>query len=155
MKHILFNNDISGIDPCDIELMEECENESLNTGLEEYGLLKYPESYLIIGSHMGWRNLSGYTLTDEISDGEELLASLHGRYEYTAVIEREDNKPYLRAIVWTHDAPMGESYTIIPLSWIEKALKSDIGDKIQKIAHADDEVRDAIREVLGLEDDEE
>lgn len=155
MERILFNNDISDIDECEIETMEEIEYEALNTGLEEYGLLKYPEPYLIIGSHMGWRNLTGYKLTDSIEDGEDIVSSLHGRYEYTAEISREDDKPYLNATVWTHDAPTGESYVIIPMSWVEKALKSDIGDKIKKISLSDSDVFDAIGESLGLEDDDE
>lgn len=131
------------------------EHEALNDGLVEYGLLKKAEPYLIIGSHMGWRNLSGYTLTENVEIGEDILDSLHGSYDYTAEISREDDKPYLNATVWTHDAPTGESYVIIPMSWVEKALKSDIGDKIKKIALSDYDVFDALGESLGLEDDDE
>lgn len=104
---------------------------------------------------MGWRNLSGYTLTENVEIGEDILSSITGRHDYTAEISREDDKPYLEATVYTHDAPTGESYVIIQMSWIKKALKSDIGDKIKKIALSDYDVFDAIWNSLGIEDDDE
>lgn len=109
------------------------EHEALNDGLVEYGLLKYPEPYLIMGSHMGWRNLSGYTLTENVEIGEDILSSITGRHDYTAEISREDDKPYLEATVYTHDAPTGESYVIIPMSWIKKPLNRILETRLRKL----------------------
>lgn len=129
-----------------LSMREEEEYELLNSDLHEEGLLQHPEPYLIFGGNMGWRHLSGYKLTDDISKGEDLVSNLHGDYDYTVEVSKEDDKPYLEATVWTHDAPMGESYTIIPMSWMEKALKTDIEENIKMAAFANNDVRDAIRE---------
>lgn len=136
------------LDPDYLSMREEDEYELLNADLYEEGLLQHPEPYLILGRDMGWRHLSGFKLTDDISNGKDIVDNLHENYEYTAEISREDDKPYLEATVWTHDAPTGESYTIIPMSWMEKALKTDIEENIKMAAFANNDVQDAIREAV-------
>lgn len=114
----------------------------------DMGLLKKDEPYLILGSGMGWRSLSGYKITDNIFSAKDIIDNLHGDYDFRARVYREDDKPYLNATVYSHDAPMGESYTIIPMQWMEKALESDVGKNIKAIMLQDVEVRDAVRDAV-------
>lgn len=122
--------------------------EHLDEELRKEGLLKKPEPCLIFVENMGWRNLYGHKLTHDISEGKELVDNLHGDYEYTAEIYHEDNKPYLNAIVSSHDSPTGEFYTIIPMSWMKEALHSDIKKRIENAMLIDDDVRDEVRETV-------
>jgi len=114
---------------------------------EQYGLLKDSEDYLFLGSNMGWQSLSGYKLAN-VSEPDDIIDALHGNYDFTAKIYHETDKPYLEASVSSHDAPMGEGYTIVPMQWMEKALKSDIGEKIQHVMLLDEDVCDAVREAV-------
>ena len=94
-----------------------------NTCLDEDGFLGDRRKYIIFGSNMGWRHRNGFRLA-EVSFVEDLEKAVTGNYDYTIRITRDNAKcPYLRATVSSHDAPMGESYVMIPVDVLHKALE--------------------------------
>ena len=100
--------------------------EDLNEGiLPMMGLLQEKnEPYLVLGSNMGWQHLSGYKI-GEVNSGEDIIDMLHGDYDFSATLYHEEGKHYLTAKVGSHDAPMGEGYTIIPATWLKQVLEED------------------------------
>lgn len=80
------------------------------------------DTYIILGSNMGWRHLSGYTVK-YIKNDIGMENAVTGIYDYTIEISRPSAEtPYLEACVSTHDS-MGEGYILIPLSRLKDALK--------------------------------
>lgn len=103
----------------------ESEKDWANTCLDQDGFLGDRRKYIIFGSNMGWRHRSGYRIT-EVSNVDDLGKAVTGNYDYIIRISRDHAKcPYLRAVVSTHDAPLGESYVMIPADVLDEALKDE------------------------------
>lgn len=112
---------------------------------KEIGLFKKEEPYLIFGDCSERYLFSGYELTEPISNVDNLIIRhLFNNYPDQAQIYRADSQPYLNVYMPIHD----ECYTMVPMSWMEKALQSDVKDNIQEIMLRDDEVRDAVRKAV-------
>ena len=129
------------------EMYLDGERESLTETLKgSYNLLKEPENYLLMGSDMGWRQLSGYKLT-EIKDADDLIDSLHGDYDYTLDLTKNKNLPYLEAVVYSHDAPTGEYYKIVPASYLKDVFDKapEMKETILKTMKEDDDVEKFVK----------
>lgn len=82
-----------------------------------------PDTYIILGSNMGWRQKSGYKIA-YLENERDMENAVTGDYDYMIEITRPDYRtPYLEASVWTHDNPVGESYIFIPRKNLNKALQ--------------------------------
>ena len=129
---------------------QDGERENLTETLKSsYNLLKEPENYLLMGSDMGWRQLSGYKLT-EIKDADDLIDSLHGDYDYTLDLTKNKNLPYLEAVVYSHDAPTGESYKIVPASYLKDVFDKapEMKETILKTMKEDDDVEKFVKTAI-------
>lgn len=93
-----------------------------------------PDTYIILGSNMGWRHLHGYNIKN-IKNVKDMEAAVTGNYDYTIEISRPSAEaPYLEACVSTHDS-MGERYILIPLSRLKDALKyPEVKEEYKKFA---------------------
>lgn len=128
----------------------------LQEDMEYNGLLKESEPYLVFGSNMGWRQLSG-TKCEDCEDAEDVLNLLHGDYDCTITLVRDDEQPYLTATVSSHDAPMGESYTLIPAQWLERAYAEvpELKEGILNYMRQDSDFRDIAMEHIPALDKKE
>lgn len=140
LADVIFNDMYEDFDLPDMYMTNEREHFKRRL-MDDYGLLKGIESYLIIGSGMGWRQLNGHNLVD-IESVEDIIDALHGNYDYHEVISKDKDKAYFEAMVYTHDAPTGESYKIIPASYLKAVFEKDQDMKeiIMDLIQDDDEV---------------
>lgn len=97
-----------------------------NDMLKEDGFIGGTKEYIILGYNMGWRHRNGAKVTT-ISSIDEMVEAVTGNYDYTIKLKRETSEsPFITATVFSHDAPTGASYYLIPVMNLQKALKNDI-----------------------------
>lgn len=130
--------------------LEDAERESLTETLAlNYNLLKEPETYLLMGNDMGWRQLSGYKLV-EINEGADIIDSLHGDYDYTATITKNKNLPYFEATVSSPNSSLREFYKIIPASYLKDVFEEEprIKETIQHMMQEDEDVSKFVKAAI-------
>ena len=82
------------------------------------------DGWLAKGEGMGWRNLSGYKYF-RANDAKDLIQQVFpNTNEWTAHFYRRKGAIYIR--VAHHDSPMGEYYTVTPLT--NKEYEKNIGE---------------------------
>lgn len=91
--------------------------------LSEMGFLKEGEIWIIL-SYNGIKQTYDFQNIADIKDVLDMEKAVTGDYDYNITIKREDEKPYLDVIVYSHDAPTGELYAFIPVSKLEEAKKN-------------------------------
>lgn len=114
------------------DLFWDDEIERLAYELSGLGLLKEEEDYIALGSKMGWRSRSGHRVFS-VKEAGDIIDALHGNYDFEAKVFWTGGSHYLEASVYTHDAPTGEHYYIIPKSWIEQAVAES--EDIERAMH--------------------
>lgn len=125
-------------------------HEQFAIDLSEAGLLKKEsEPYLImVNGAVNSHNIPPYDLPS-ITNTKDIVCALEGNDDCTTRIEYTRGKPYLKATVFSHDAPMGQSISIIPQSWFQKAFEDkELAKDIQSIMDYDDDVANAVYEAM-------
>lgn len=113
-----------------IDFIVEDRREMADEDLKEDGFLGDDEKYIIIGTGVGWLQKNVYFMATVNSEAD-LERAITGNYDYTIHITREDkDTPWLHASVYHHDAPTGESFTCIPVKWLNKALEDEDVQKL-------------------------
>lgn len=117
--------------------------ENMDRRCKELGLFKKPESYLIFDVDMRFK------FANNISKGVDLLNAFSYDYEMvfeTFRIRHMNDNPYFTVT----NAPFHSSRInhgiIVPMSWMEKALQSDIGERVKTIMQQNDKVLGFISE---------
>lgn len=99
--------------------------------------------FIIMGSEMGWRNLSGYKAT-QAEDFNDILEAVTGDYDFTANFNYNTWENILSARISTHDSPTGEFYTIIPadnITYLDR-YNPQLFNDVLKLSLYDDDVRE-------------
>lgn len=125
-------------------------HEQFAIDLSEAGLLKKEsEPYLMMfNGGVNSHNIPPYNLPG-ITNTKDIVYALEGNDDCTTHIEYTRGKPYLEATVYSHDAPMGQSVSIIPQSWFQKAFENkELARDIQSIMDYDDDVANAVYEAM-------
>lgn len=93
--------------------------------------LNVNEPHLILGSDIGWRHLKSLdVLTPETDIATTILQSERGGDMHLQITQTE-GEPCFRATAYTHDAPTGENYVVIPQTWAKEAFNSkDFHDEL-------------------------
>ena len=111
--------------PYETDDIWENEKENAEMMLEDDGFLTNGrEVYVFVGYNMGWRHRSGARI-ETVESLDDLINAVTGDWDYTISICGGDNGKYLSATVFTHDAPTGESYYMIPAKNIKEVMKEN------------------------------
>jgi hypothetical protein len=92
----------------------------------------YPNAVIIHGSRMGWRNLSGYAIVQHGQNyWRDILDKLTLNGDFT--LEMELNGDILTVARYSHDEPMGASFTIEPVTVCQGWSGCEAIDELQDI----------------------
>lgn len=120
-----------------------------NQSMSDIGLTtsNLAENFLIYGSNMGWKKLSGYELA-KIEDPIDIVEVLERNTDCNVNLYYNPDAKCLSASVTSHDEPLGAYFEIIPLQWAEEYAMKDYKNLSQIITtmHDDCDVLDAIWE---------
>lgn len=125
--------------------------ESAEEELKDQGLFQGEDRFLLINDDPPIHS-SGYYLK-EIDDFDDLLETASylwcddNRESYFKITQ-DGNKPYFHLVAGSSYFCNEAEYTVVPMQWMEEALKSDIKDDIEDAMYADDDIRDGIRESI-------
>lgn len=146
LEEQIWNND-SYLYDCQTDGLE-WRQESLGYDLENMGLLKKEEPYLVFGNDLDWRHSSGVKC-DDVADAEDVINLIRPDFDHTMELTKTEGEPFLRGVMYSHDVPMGSTFTIIPASWMEKALEiPELGECIQRTMDLNDDIRNTVYDAV-------
>lgn len=117
--------------------------ESCNAFLKEQGIEQ--DAYLILGSGMTWRRLSGVKLVEETDSIRDVLDALSINSDYNLCLTFRDGDNMIEGHRYSHDEPTGVSFNIVPMGWIQEYIKdADNKKHVIQAMYIDDDIQDAV-----------